>query len=578
MLPDLLQWLVQSTVASSAAILLVLVLRRPLRAAFGAGIAYALWALVPLLIVAVLLPAPIKAVAAPVVAAMQAPVQVFVATATRTAGADMSLWYGIAWLVGALASIGWMLSRQRRFERGLGSFDQGSGDVVVANATAGLPAVVGLWRPRIVLPRDAAQRYDARQRELMLAHERTHIARGDMFANAGLALLRAVYWFNPLVHLAAARFRHDQELACDQQVMARHPNARRSYGEAMLKTQLAGLAPPLACHWGQTHPLKERIDMLRKPLPSVRRRALGTAVATGLLLSCAYAVWAAQPTAATSTSMLQAQAGADYNARVEISMDGGTPTSIALSGTFGQPLVMHQGDATGTPLVTAQALPVLKDGLLGYDITMRIEQDGKLLAAPRIMVADGKTATIKQGTERDGVFEGIQLDVTVNARDAQQARAQAKPFEVSSQVTAKDADPQLRLASPPKYPQLAAEQKIEGRVMLIVDVAADGSVAAVQLDRSSGDASLDAAAMEAAKLWKYQPAVESGKPVAARVRVPIDFNMDPPAEAEADRGDYYIRPNAEQGANAGGFDRMIASFGEGIWKPVMPPRPSADDC
>ena len=45
-LPDLLQWLVQTTVASSAAILLVLVLRRPLRAAFGAGIAYALWALV----------------------------------------------------------------------------------------------------------------------------------------------------------------------------------------------------------------------------------------------------------------------------------------------------------------------------------------------------------------------------------------------------------------------------------------------------------------------------------------------------------------------------------------------------
>ena len=285
--------------------------------------------------------------------------------------------------------------------------------------------------------------------------------------------------------------------------------------------------------------------MLRKPLPSVRRRALGTAVATGLLLSCAYAVWAAQPAAATSASTLQAQAGGDYNARVAISMDGGAPTSIALSGTFGQPLVMHKGDATGTPLVTAQALPVLKDGLLGYDITMRIEQDGKLLAAPRIMVADGKTATIKQGTERIGAFEGIQLDVTVNARDTQQARAQAKPFEVSSQVMAADADPQVRLASPPKYPQLAAEQKIEGRVMLIVDVAADGSVAAVQLDRSSGDASLDAAAMEAAKLWKYQPAVERGKPVVARVRVPIDFNMDPPAEAEADGSDYYVRPDAK---------------------------------
>ena len=55
MLPDLLQLLVQSTIASSAAILLVLVLRRPLRAAFGAGIAYALWAsTTPLLLIALM--------------------------------------------------------------------------------------------------------------------------------------------------------------------------------------------------------------------------------------------------------------------------------------------------------------------------------------------------------------------------------------------------------------------------------------------------------------------------------------------------------------------------------------------
>lgn len=54
---DLFPILCETTTAGSAAILLMLALRRPLRRAFGAGIAYAAWALVPLAMLAVLLPA-----------------------------------------------------------------------------------------------------------------------------------------------------------------------------------------------------------------------------------------------------------------------------------------------------------------------------------------------------------------------------------------------------------------------------------------------------------------------------------------------------------------------------------------
>ena len=465
-LAELLPALAETAIASSVAILLVLAVRHPLRNTFGPGIAYAAWLLVPLSIIAVLLPAPTMELAArPVVAVMQMPTQLVVAGGTQGAMAGVIAWFGVMWLAGVIVMTVSMTLHQRRFLRALGGIEHGDRDVVVANAVAGLPAVIGLWRPRIVLPSDAAQRYDTLQRELMLVHERTHIVRVDLHANAACALLRCLFWFNPLVHIAAARFRHDQELACDQQVMARHPNARRSYGEAMLKTQLAGVALPLGCHWGQTHPLKERIDMLRKPLPTFRRRLLGSAVATGLLLTSAYAVWAAQPAA--------------------------PKTEPALTGA---------GSA------------------------------GVVQAAPG-------------GTDQAGPVG---------------AALPANP--------------------PPKYPQLAAEQKVEGRVMLVVDVAIDGSAAAVELERSSGDASLDAAAMKAAKSWKYQPAVEKGKPVASRVRVPIDFKMDQEDAGDAGASDQHLRPKAERSASARSYDRMIASFGEGIWKPVTPPRPSADDC
>src|SRR3546814_5119372 len=57
---DLFRWLLESTCASSAAIVLVLLLRRPLRATFGANAAYLLWLLPPLAVLAASLPAPVR--------------------------------------------------------------------------------------------------------------------------------------------------------------------------------------------------------------------------------------------------------------------------------------------------------------------------------------------------------------------------------------------------------------------------------------------------------------------------------------------------------------------------------------
>ena len=63
---DWLQALTLSTLASSAALLLVLALRKPMRKRFGAQAAYALWSLVPLAALVALLPAPTVALQLPV--------------------------------------------------------------------------------------------------------------------------------------------------------------------------------------------------------------------------------------------------------------------------------------------------------------------------------------------------------------------------------------------------------------------------------------------------------------------------------------------------------------------------------
>ena len=55
----------------------------------------------------------------------------------------------------------------------------------------------------------------------------------------------------------------------------------------------AGL--PIGCHWRSGHPLKERIETLKSPLPGAMRRAFGVAAALVLITSGSYAIWAMQP-------------------------------------------------------------------------------------------------------------------------------------------------------------------------------------------------------------------------------------------------------------------------------------------
>src|SRR5690606_22574056 len=275
---------------------LVLLVRAPVRRVFGSTTAYAAWVVVPVAMVAVMLPAATGSLEGALPAWTAVPRDAArELVATSGAGANVTGWAVMAWLVGVLVMASWLSLQQRAFVRGLGSLrDRGDG-VLLADASAGLPAVIGVFRQRMVLPRDFERRYDARQQVLLLAHERIHVARGDVAINAAVAAIRCLSWFNPLLHYAATAFRLDQEMACDERVVERFPSLRRAYGEAMLQAQLARQPSPVGCHWGFQHPLKERIDMLRKSKPTTFRRLAGSGLVLCLSMTCGLAAWAGQP-------------------------------------------------------------------------------------------------------------------------------------------------------------------------------------------------------------------------------------------------------------------------------------------
>lgn len=79
----------------------------------------------------------------------------------------------------------------------------------------------------------------------------------------------------------------------------------------------------------------------------------------------------------------------------------------------------------------------------------------------------------------------------------------------------------------PVYPAEALSKGESGRVVLRVQVDATGRVSAVSIDRSSGSRSLDAAASEAIRRWRFNPATGNGTPIACEVRIPVRFRIEP---------------------------------------------------
>jgi protein TonB len=77
----------------------------------------------------------------------------------------------------------------------------------------------------------------------------------------------------------------------------------------------------------------------------------------------------------------------------------------------------------------------------------------------------------------------------------------------------------------PPYPSISRRLGEEGKVLLDVDILADGSVGEVKIKTSSGYPRLDQAALEAVKHWHYVPASRGGQPISYWYVQPIVFSL-----------------------------------------------------
>jgi bla regulator protein blaR1 len=84
--------------------------------------------------------------------------------------------------------------------------------------------------------------------------------------------------------------------------------------------------------------------------------------------------------------------------------------------------------------------------------------------------------------------------------------------------------PRVKKEVKPQYSERAKQQKIEGEVLMECVVKADGTVGDIKVVKSL-DPDLDQAAIDAAKLWEFEPGTRDGKPVAVIVTIAMSFTL-----------------------------------------------------
>ncbi|HTB83580.1 MAG TPA: M56 family metallopeptidase [Candidatus Sulfotelmatobacter sp.] len=107
------------------------------------------------------------------------------------------------------------------------------------------PAVCGLFRPVILLPRALAERLSAEQMHAVLLHEIFHLRRRDVWVNCAQALLQIFYWWHPLLWVANVRIRRVREEAVDDAVMLALRDEAETYAPTLLEVAKLALRRPL---------------------------------------------------------------------------------------------------------------------------------------------------------------------------------------------------------------------------------------------------------------------------------------------------------------------------------------------
>jgi TonB family protein len=172
-----------------------------------------------------------------------------------------------------------------------------------------------------------------------------------------------------------------------------------------------------------------------------------------------------------------------------------------------------------------------KDWRFPYQVAVRAERMGGDRAELdiRIVQRDGDTREVASASVSGmigktvilaGNQPGNPLFVAVTPRLPEGVRSGAEIKTVGGEVT----QPKLLNPVAPAYPEKVRKENMTGQVVIQAVIEKDGKVARASVVRPIHP-DLDAAALEAVRQWRYEPARQNGKPVAVYMTITVDFRL-----------------------------------------------------
>jgi len=381
------------------------------------------------------------------------------------------------------------------------------------HSTLAMPLTCGLLRPIIILPAGAAQWPEDRRR-IVLSHELAHIARHDWFLQICAELARSLYWFHPLVWLAATSLRHESERACDDAVLLSGVAACQ-YASQLLDLartlENSGRAWSSALAIARPSNLERRFAAMLSS--SINRRHLSV---KAKFLIPLFALGVLVPLAALR---LPAE---NLSGKVSGSIHDPSDTGVAnatiiMSNHAANTIDMTTSDRDGN--FSFKALPVgnyelqvVKPGFEAYRISEVALQSGHDFS--RVIMLQLGSITERLQVTPDNSEKPTVAETTSGKPSRLRIGGSVEAAKITTKVQ-------------PLYPESAKSAGISGTVVLHAVIGMDGRPLSLHVMNGQIDPDLARSAVEAVSQWRYQPTLLNGDAIEVDTTIMVNFTLQP---------------------------------------------------
>jgi len=390
----------------------------------------------------------------------------------------------------------------------------------------------GLVRPKIIIPR-AAELWTEDRVAVVLRHELAHIRRGDWVVQIAGELLRAAYWFNPLLWIACSRLRQESEQACDDEVLVRGVEGP-DYATHLLEVARALKvdsaprlpAPAVARSSSLERRIRAMLDARLIRNPTTRSARFLTAAA---LLSLTVGIAAAQTGPVTLSGSVFDSTGAPVPGATVVLTNAQSGAKFVVTTDSG-------GQFSFVPLpadsyVLAAEVPGFKK------LENQVVLSGKSVRRDLTLSLGDlrETISVRGSRSPDEAAASSDKAILSSKIGAREATSTADPDRSSYLAALEGCKPSAtggRIRPPrkikdvrPIYPASLQQAGVQGKVGLEAIIGTDGAIREANVV-DPVHPELDAAALEAVRQWQFDGTLVNCSPAEVKMKVSITFAVD----------------------------------------------------